>query len=136
MSCYLIECSQRCLHDAEELKEEGNEEFRRKNWEDALISYQSALRRLPPRKQKRKLVAEIDPNSSDDEEPSSQTREGKSSVDERAGSKKEEGPELDEDPEEARIVKARAVLNSNIGACYMKMVRQLYVRFVDVSCLF
>jgi hypothetical protein len=116
---------QRCLCDADELKEEGNEEFRRNNWEEALISYQSALRRLPPRKQKRKRVAEADPDPSDDEESPSG-----SGVQRQAEHRKEEETVQAEEPEDARIVKARAILNSNIGACYVKLVREAYPFFL------
>ncbi|KAM6498281.1 hypothetical protein JOM56_006229 [Amanita muscaria] len=90
-----------CLRYAEELKSDGNVHFRAGSWNEALGVYRSGLGRLPPRKEKK---------------PASETQDtDNETVD----------PIQDEDEEETELDKecssARAVLNANIAACYVKL---------------
>ncbi|KIL70642.1 hypothetical protein M378DRAFT_56382, partial [Amanita muscaria Koide BX008] len=93
---------QACLRYAEELKSDGNDHFRAGSWNEALGVYRSGLGRLPPRKEKKtqdtdnETVAEgSDPIQDEDEEETALDKECSS---------------------------ARAVLNANIAACYVKLV--------------
>ena len=105
----------RYLEDAEELKQEGNDYFRAGKWTEALASYHSALGRLPKRKaidlrankgKQRETVDDIEKeDNSDDAKP-------------------EPEPEPLAEPTalDIQCAKARATLNANIGACYVKLV--------------
>ncbi|KAI0830658.1 TPR-like protein [Trametes gibbosa] len=113
----------KCLTDADELKQEGNEHFRAKRWNEALAAYKVALGRLPRRRESPQAnngnkgkAREVDGlgNGADDED-----------VDEQPSpvvameAKVTHGtitPEVD-----MQCAKARAVLNANIGACFMKL---------------
>ena len=105
---------QECLHDAEELKQEGNEYFRAKSWNEALTAYRRGLGRLPKRKVskgKEKVVIEHDEDLEvPQQEPTDKDKDPEGITDAT--------PPLDID-----CAKARAILNANIGACYVKMVR-------------
>ena len=130
------------MRAAEELKAEGNDAFRAKEWSEALLAYRNALARLPRRKRestKSKGKRRATPDANDDDEsrsasPSAKrdddkgtsTKEKDVSDDEDEGQEEDDEPEDDADPvpEEMRAecAKARAVLNANIGACYVKLV--------------
>lgn len=107
------------LRYAEELKGEGNDHFRARRWEDALAAYRSALGRLPkhkpiPKSERNVDIDELspDPNSSGQSSNESPVRN-----------------EVDETPlteEEMQVAKTRSVLNANIGACYVKLVRLFF----------
>lgn len=99
------------ITEADELKREGNESFRASRWSEALVSYRTALSRLPGRKPQ-----PPSPESSQDDTPD---RGGARS----ASSTREERPEPANIPSEleAECAKARAVLNANIGACLVKL---------------
>ncbi|KAI0330531.1 TPR-like protein [Cubamyces sp. BRFM 1775] len=105
----------RCLKDAEELKQEGNEHFRSKQWDEALAKYKAALGRLPKR---------IDPP------PITNKGKGRAAdnIDEDAEEDvPEEAPPTEEVHDEAvaestkECAKARAILNANIAACFVKL---------------
>jgi hypothetical protein len=94
------------------LKTEGNNHFRVSSWDEALAAYRSGLGRLPERKDK-----------------SNDSLEGKAkhdgdSLEEEAITKESDVDEekLPETALERQCAKARAVLNANIGACYVKLV--------------
>jgi len=100
------------LQYADEQKKEGNDYFRARKWEEALAAYRAGLGHLPKRRSAK--VPQKQPSHGDEEvfgnvQQSSQ------------GSKEDEAEEVEvqEDPE---CVKARAVLNANIAACYVKLV--------------
>ncbi|KAJ7130079.1 TPR-like protein [Mycena crocata] len=97
------------LRIAEELKIEGNDHFRAGKWDEALVAYRTGLGRLPPRKQ------EPSPAIIEDEDDISAHDEPEAST----------APKEDEDvsmtAEETECAKARAVLNANIGACFVKL---------------
>ncbi|OSX67409.1 hypothetical protein POSPLADRAFT_1130294, partial [Postia placenta MAD-698-R-SB12] len=104
---------QKCLADADELKQEGNEHFRAKRWEEALASYRAGLGRLP----KRKAASSGGPPDSD--EDAEGVSEGP------APAQGDVAPEAaaEQPPSELELecAKARAVMNANIGACYVKL---------------
>ncbi|KAI0361240.1 TPR-like protein [Trametes cingulata] len=108
----------KCLHDADELKQEGNEHFRAKRWNEALASYRAALGRLPKRreklhtKDKGKARAEDDAHGDETEEDPEVS----------AAAEEEDANIIIPDAElDAECAKARAVLNANIAACFMKL---------------
>ncbi|KAJ6509252.1 TPR-like protein [Mycena vitilis] len=98
-----------CLRAAEELKNEGNDHFRARNWDEALVAYRAGLGRVPKR---RKLEIKPAADDADDDAPTSPT-------DNQDSAPKEE--EVPLTPEELECAKARAVLNANIGACFVKL---------------
>jgi hypothetical protein len=107
------------LHLAEELKSEGNEYYRAGRWNEALSAYRAALGRLPKKwdmDYERKKEGSDMPNEEDDDERADggnhNTNTGKAKCSEES-----EPTDLD-----IACAKARAVLNSNIGACYVKLV--------------
>ncbi|KAG2117803.1 TPR-like protein [Suillus discolor] len=102
------------ITEADELKQEGNESFRASRWNEALVSYRTALSRLPRRKPQ-----PPSPDSQDDTSDHGGARSASSGE----VPTREEGPEPASIPSEleAECAKARAVLNANIGACLVKL---------------
>ncbi|KAK7694861.1 hypothetical protein QCA50_002049 [Cerrena zonata] len=97
----------RCLQTADELKTEGNEHFRGQRWNEALAQYRSALGQLSRRKEKRRP----------DPPPLDELNSGSDK-----GKEKAKDEELEDvDPTSAECAKARAILNANIGACFVKL---------------
>lgn len=102
------------MTEADELKQEGNESFRAGRWSEALVSYRTALSRLPMRKKQ-----PVSPDGLQD-----------GGSDEGARSSSGEVPAQEENSEQVNTptklqtecCKARAVLNANIGACLVKLV--------------
>lgn len=115
---------QNSITEADELKQEGNESFRASRWSEALVSYRTALSRLPRRKPQ-----PPSPDSSQDDTPD---HGGARSASSSKVPTREDGPEPVNIPSEleAECAKARAVLNANIGACLVKLVRK---SILDVS---
>lgn len=116
---------QECLHEAAELKLEGNDEFRAQRWNDALATYRRALGRLPKRQTLQKPIdrektTETERTESEDDdnmpEEVSPKREDTSSTDDHL---------IEPSALEQECSNARAVLNANIAACYVKLVRML-----------
>ena len=99
---------QTCLQQADILKAEGNGHFRSKRWGEALVAYQAGLNRLPHKIQ-------------EPERPS----QDELSLDE-GGEEKLTLDKLDQSmlsrSELEDCATRRAVLNANIGACYIKLV--------------
>ena len=115
----------RLLVIAEEMKQEGNEHFRGKRWNEALATYRSALGHLPKRKpkivpptSKGKEKAELDEVDVE--------KAGKDQADSDTKTPPEDAstatPEPEPTPLELECAKARATLSANIGACYVKLV--------------
>jgi len=118
---WLINFCQECLLRVGELKTEGNDHFRVGSWDEALAAYRAGLGRLPKRKDKSngglKGKEKNDGDSLPHEEEAIAEESG---VDDGVSTAaKEELPETDL---ERQCAKARAVLNGNIGACYVKLV--------------
>ncbi len=112
-----------CLQLADELKQEGNGHFRAKKWDDALVAYRAALGQLPKRA----------PSAT---EPSGPKGKGKEpgvpglSDEEEGNSTAAEAAEDSKPPRvlseaEKEYAKVRSILNANIGACYVKLVRHV-----------
>ncbi|KAI0673482.1 hypothetical protein C8Q78DRAFT_1076487 [Trametes maxima] len=106
------------LADANEIKQEGNEHFRAKQWDQALASYRSALGHLPKRSDLSQVKGKEKAQLSDD------SASGPGEEAEAAPAKPSEGIPSDPNlaPLQAECAKARAVLNANIGACFTKLV--------------
>ncbi|GLB36342.1 putative tetratricopeptide repeat protein [Lyophyllum shimeji] len=105
------------LRAAEELKAEGNDYFRARQWDQALVAYRSGLGHLPKRS-KGADVPHADGDDSSEEaviEPETKehppSKEGVAGIDGNRPSQEEQ----------AECAKLRAVLNANIGACYVKL---------------
>jgi len=109
-------CSTDTLQEAERLKQEGNDHFRSKAWEEALAQYRSALGHLPRRKPEPPREPVEPPEAPDPETVDIPTSEKLPATPPQPS---EESPE---------IVKARAVLNANVGACYVQLVGKLFRR--------
>jgi len=101
---------QECLRDAEELKSQGNDHFRASRWDEALNAYITALGRIPKKKEPQ-IAKEDDFPSVENPGPP----RGEDLKDDEAD-KAEPPTEL-----EVQCAKARATLNANIGACYIKL---------------
>ncbi|KAJ7900048.1 hypothetical protein B0H14DRAFT_2331670, partial [Mycena olivaceomarginata] len=102
---------QECLRAADELKNEGNDHFRARRWDEALVAYRAGLGRVPKRQKPEKQPENHSEDDADDDPTPSQG-------DLTESSPKEEVPMTDE---EIECAKARAVLNANIGACFVKL---------------
>jgi len=103
---------EKCITEADELKQEGNESFRASRWSEALVSYRTALSRLPKRKKQPVSPDSLQDGTSDDGTRSSSSK----------GPTPEGGSEQTNVPSELELecAKTRAVLNANIGACLVK----------------
>lgn len=107
------------LGEAEGLKQEGNDLFRRGKWNEALQIYRNGLAQLPKR---RNPPSPPSPpatatDSSEDKPP---LEEG-----EATGASSEAEPTVDANVDpllERECVKARSVLHANIAACHVKLV--------------
>ncbi|CDO76628.1 hypothetical protein BN946_scf184868.g42 [Trametes cinnabarina] len=112
----------KCLSDADALKQEGNEHFRSKQWDQALASYRAALGRLPKRHVSPRLEDKGKARADEDVENDEASSEA-------AAASASDAPPTDEAQRSAMTLsevqlecaKARAVLNANIGACFMKL---------------
>lgn len=97
------------LQDAQERKAEGNDYFRANKWNEALVAYRTGLNRLPKLKSKPEDLAR--------ENPEGQSLDSIDSPTEVENSKSDsEDSEINQE-----LTKARAVLNANIAACYLKL---------------
>ncbi|PBK77011.1 TPR-like protein [Armillaria solidipes] len=104
---------EKSLRYAEELKLEGNDHFRQRRWNEALVAYQSGLGHLPKRRPKNSESPE-DRLSRLDEDEDGETSDPVETV--ATPDNNEVEAETDEE-----CAKVRAVLNANIGACFVKM---------------
>jgi hypothetical protein len=109
------------LRNAEDLKAEGNDYFRARQWDQALATYRTALGELPKRKpEKAKPSPSQELNDDLDDIDNSQSSPNKTDEQSVGG----ESQPLSE--EEKLCAKARAILNANIGACYVQLVRNTF----------
>ncbi len=124
------------------MKEDGTACFRASRWSEALVTYQAALGRLPKRKERKKrradadILAEEDPradlpplrrpgngNGAQDPDTAEAEAEAKNGLEGDAnGDEKEDVVPFSELEQEC--AKARSILNANIGACHVKLVRK------------
>jgi hypothetical protein len=108
---------QTCLSEADLLKAQGNDLFRSSKWDEALVAYQSGLGQLPKRQKKvssgkGEVLGEVGGNR--EEQGEDRVVNEPAVADVQAVQAATE--------EEILCAKARAVLNANIGACYVKLV--------------
>ncbi|PPQ72720.1 hypothetical protein CVT26_003015 [Gymnopilus dilepis] len=113
------------LETATERKQHGNDCFRSGNWNEALVAYQSALNCLPKRVEKQKTRAG-DGRSSDeglrDDEDGGESGKGKGkAAEETPGEDVTEISSPSVSEADKQVATLRAVLNANIGACYVKL---------------
>ncbi|KAF8222603.1 TPR-like protein [Tricholoma matsutake] len=95
------------LQQADILKAEGNDRFRSKRWDEALVAYQTGLSRLPSKSQNE------EPSTHDDNSPN---EDGKVLATPDEADHKAFSPSELED-----CAIRRSILNANIGACYVKL---------------
>ncbi|TFY64213.1 hypothetical protein EVG20_g6029 [Dentipellis fragilis] len=109
-----------CLHDAEELKKEGNESFRAKEWNQALITYRRGLARLP---QKPKAAQDKGKGKAKERLEEFQDARPPDGTEDQPSETEVEPVEPVEPPSalEVEMSKARAVLSANIGACHVQL---------------
>ncbi|EJF67007.1 TPR-like protein [Dichomitus squalens] len=109
----------KALMSAEGLKQEGNDHFRAKRWDEALAAYRSALGHLPRRPQPQRTATTED----DLEDADAETLRPQSDTDDKVTQEAELEAQQQQPPSEldGECAKARAVLNANIGACYTKL---------------
>ncbi|KAJ7042527.1 hypothetical protein C8F04DRAFT_945334, partial [Mycena alexandri] len=98
---------QESLRIADEFKNEGNDHFRARRWDEALVAYRAGLGRVPKRRE-----PQLQPNPDVDVDSPL--------VEEDGEAPKDQIP-IPMTPEETECAKARAVLNANIGACFVKL---------------
>jgi hypothetical protein len=130
------------LDVANERKQQGNDLFRVGKWEGAMSAYRSALGCLPKRTVGAPGPMPADSDTLSDSGDESQGRESGS------GSKsKAKGGDRTTDEKEEEVVEVvtpvveqseremktlRAVLNANIAACYLKLVRSPSIRSQEI----
>ncbi|KAI0348455.1 TPR-like protein [Trametopsis cervina] len=118
---------QKLLDDAAELKQEGTAHFRAKRWNEALAVYRAALGRLPNRYEppvQMRAVDDVDEVDDVEEPPVASSSKVKLTPKEPRRPRAPPAPPAPEPepiPLEAECAKARAVLNANIAACYLKL---------------
>jgi len=108
------------LEIANERKCEGNECFRAKKWNEALVAYQSGLDYLPKRPSKSGTDSKIASNPPSDEtaedtDPSTLPKDAEDPAIEIVS------PASAENESDRECARLRAALNANIGACYVKL---------------
>ncbi|KAJ7706475.1 hypothetical protein B0H17DRAFT_919415 [Mycena rosella] len=99
---------QECLRIADEFKSEGNLHFRAQRWDEALVAYRAGLGRLP-----KKAKPASQPLVDDDDDGAPPTPEADNTA--------AKDDEVVMTAEETECAKARAILNANIGACFVKL---------------
>ena len=125
---YCFALVQARLAEAEELKQEGNDLFRRSKWNEALQSYRNGLTRLPKRRDP--PPPPPPPASSSSPQPPTTDDEGDSplaegeapgaSTDVKSQSEPSDCINVDF-PLERECAKVRSVLHANIAACHLKL---------------
>ncbi|KAJ7462670.1 hypothetical protein B0H11DRAFT_89815 [Mycena galericulata] len=98
-----------CLRAAEEFKNEGNDHFRARQWDEALVAYRAGLGRLPKRKEP-EIQSAVDDDDVDIAVPPDSGDSDTRTED-----------DVSMTPDETECAKARAVLNANIGVCFVKL---------------
>ncbi|KAG5648125.1 hypothetical protein DXG03_006079 [Asterophora parasitica] len=108
------------LRLAEDLKTEGNDHFRAARWNEALVAYRSGLSNLPRRIEAVDYGPADGDNSSEEAPAEEVIKEGEHLV----STDDPLSPSLLDDLDKS-CAKLRAVLNANIGACYVKLVNMI-----------
>lgn len=115
-SCHTDLLVQDRIREANTRKVEGNDYFRKGDWQEALSAYESAIVFLPKRK-----IALGDARS---DKSSEQNEEGEPSQDTEvsASGLAESAEEVFDTETEKTCTTLRSILNANIGACHVKLV--------------
>ena len=108
------------LGEAEELKQEGNDLFRRGKWDEALQMYRCGLAQLPRRNPP---PPPLHPPPATDEESGTPLAEGDAVPTPSDAQNQHESTVISDadSPLERECAKARSVLNANIAACHVKL---------------
>jgi hypothetical protein len=109
------------LEEAEVLKQEGNDLFRLNKWNEALQSYRNGLARLP--KRRRPPAPQATPHNEQGDPPPAAERDTSHSPTENDGQSTGSASPSVDTPLERECAKTRSVLNANIAACHVKLVR-------------
>ncbi|KAF5368341.1 hypothetical protein D9758_002423 [Tetrapyrgos nigripes] len=116
---------EKSLEYADELKNEGNDHFRAKRWEEALAAYRSGVGNLPKRKSTRSSQKsssrEDDPDSAEKDDAGPSSSSSSQDAERPSQEAKQDSEPQEEDSEDPELIKIRAVLNANIAACYVKL---------------
>lgn len=115
------ESIQKSLDEAEELKQEGNDHFRAKRWNEALVAYQTAIGRLPKRRVPRRTANADDRKGKGRDTEESADEGEKLELDQDLEGHGSTDSATDERPLSKECAKARSVLYSNVGACFVKL---------------
>lgn len=103
------------LEEAVELKQEGNDLFRRSKWIEALQSYRNGLAQLPKRRHPPSPSPRPPSTDEEGDPPPAEEETGASTDAEPAGSDNVDSSL------ERECAKARSVLHANIAACHVKL---------------
>jgi len=113
----------KALRDAEEIKQEGNDHFRSKEWVEALVCYRNALAKLPPREEEpdapgagKGKERQASPPLGDGVDT---TTSDMGESDSKEATKTPLRPPMTQ--QEVECAKARSVINANIAACHVKL---------------
>jgi len=111
------------LEIANERKSEGNECFRAKKWNEALVAYQSGLNCLPKRPSKLEKNSSSASNlpTSDETAKGTDPSTSNTSVEVDEPAIEIVSPASTEDGSDKECARLRAALNANIGACHVKL---------------
>ncbi|GJE85777.1 TPR-like protein [Phanerochaete sordida] len=110
----------KALDVATELKQEGNDHFRTQDWNAALAAYRSALGRLPKRPSPPKLAEQDKGKERDVDEDEDAPPPEPAAAAPTATSADSPLPTFSAELQ-TECGKARAILNANIAACYVKL---------------
>jgi hypothetical protein len=117
------------LGEAEELKRDGNDLFRRSNWNDALQRYRDGLGRLPKRREpplpSPSSPPPTPPTTTDKQAGDPPPARGEAAA---TGTSTEDNSQSEptapakvDSPLERECAKMRSVLHANIAACHVKL---------------
>ncbi|KAG9051291.1 hypothetical protein FS837_009557 [Tulasnella sp. UAMH 9824] len=111
------------LKRGDELKSQGNDCFRKSDWDGAIRLYTQALKAVPlrpkdPLKEKKRPAGLADEDFDEDDEGQTTTGD-KAKGKEKAEAEEPEAPK-ELSPLEKESATARSVLNANLAACYVK----------------
>ncbi|KAF5312125.1 hypothetical protein D9619_003040 [Psilocybe cf. subviscida] len=112
------------LEVCKERKQEGTDFFRKGEWNEALVAYRAALNCLPRRpeaKQDAKATetSEVDDDADESSIDSTATKSKQKEREKEVEVVDVSSPAVSEADQE--LIKLRAVLNANIGACFLKL---------------
>ncbi|KIO31886.1 hypothetical protein M407DRAFT_121785 [Tulasnella calospora MUT 4182] len=114
------------LKRGDELKSQGNDCFRKSDWDGAIRLYTQALKTVPLRPREHgkggNKPAGLSDEDVDEEDAEGQNDDTTDKAKGKEKAKAEEEPEMPKEltPLEKEVATARSVLNANLAACYVK----------------